>query len=127
MWLGSVFYSILGLSSWGGGWSELSSCSAMLYYEIIFEPDIFSGKWCILEAKGKRVLFGVPSSSWLLFLLFVCFNCLYCGARTCLPVQETEEMWVRSLGQEDPLDEGMVAYASILAWRIPWTEEPGRL
>ena len=33
----------------------------------------------------------------------------------------------RSLGQEDPLEEGMATHASILAWRIPWTEEPGRL
>ena len=36
-------------------------------------------------------------------------------------------MWVRSLGQEDPLEEGMAAHASILVWRIPWTEEPGGL
>ena len=33
----------------------------------------------------------------------------------------------RSLGQEDPLEEGMVTHSSILAWRIPWTEEPGGL
>ena len=36
-------------------------------------------------------------------------------------------MWVRSLGQEDPLEEGMATYSNILAWRIPWTEEPGGL
>ena len=42
-------------------------------------------------------------------------------------MQEMEEMWVRSLGQEDPLEEGMVAHSSILAWRIPRTEEPDRL
>ena len=41
-----------------------------------------------------------------------------------LPMQE---MRVRSLGQEDPLEEGMEIYSSILAWRNPWTEEPGRL
>ena len=40
------------------------------------------------------------------------------------PVWET---WVRSLGQEDPLEKEMVTHSSILAWRIPWTEEPGRL
>ena len=33
----------------------------------------------------------------------------------------------RSLGQEDPLEEGMAAHPSLLAWRIPWTEEPGGL
>ena len=36
-------------------------------------------------------------------------------------------MWVRSLGQEDALEEGMAAHSSILAWRILWTEELGRL
>ena len=37
------------------------------------------------------------------------------------------ETWVQSLGWEDPLEEGMATYFSILAWRIPWTEEPDRL
>ena len=36
-------------------------------------------------------------------------------------------MWVRSLGQEDPLEKEMAAHSSSLAWRIPWTEEPSRL
>ena len=34
------------------------------------------------------------------------------------------ETWVQYLGQEDPLQKGMASYSSILAWRIPWTEEP---
>ena len=38
-----------------------------------------------------------------------------------------QETRVLSLGQEDPLDEEMTTHSSILAWRIPWTEEPGRL
>ena len=37
------------------------------------------------------------------------------------------ETWVQSLGQEDTLEKGMVTHSSILAWRIPWTEEPGVL
>ena len=37
------------------------------------------------------------------------------------------ETWVRSLGWEDPLEEGIATHSSILAWRIPWTEEPGIL
>ena len=36
-----------------------------------------------------------------------------------------QEMWIQSLGQEDPLEEGMATHSSILAWRIPWTEESG--
>ena len=43
----------------------------------------------------------------------------------CLPPMW--ETWVRSLGQEDPLEKEMVTHSSILAWRIPWTEEPGGL
>ena len=42
-------------------------------------------------------------------------------------VQEMMGTHVRSLGQEDPLEEEMAAHSSILAWRIPWTEEPGGL
>ena len=38
---------------------------------------------------------------------------------------EMQEPWVRSLSQEDPLEEGMATHSGILAWRIPWTEEPG--
>ena len=37
------------------------------------------------------------------------------------------ETWVQSLGKEDPLEEEMANYSSMLAWRIPWTEEPGGL
>ena len=37
------------------------------------------------------------------------------------------ETWVQSLGQEDPLEESMATHSSILAWKIPWMEEPGRL
>ena len=38
-----------------------------------------------------------------------------------------QESQVQSLGQEDPLEKGMATYSSMLAWRIPWTEEPGGL
>ena len=42
-------------------------------------------------------------------------------------MQETQEMQVQSLGQEDSLEEGMTTHSSILTWRIPWTEETGGL
>ena len=38
-----------------------------------------------------------------------------------------QDTWVRSLGQKGPLEKGMAPHSSILAWRIPWTEELGRL
>ena len=43
----------------------------------------------------------------------------------CLPAMQ--ETWVRSLGREDPLEKEMATHSSILAWRIPWIEEPGGL
>ena len=42
-------------------------------------------------------------------------------------MQEMQETWVQPLGHEDPLEKGMAIYSSILAWKIPLAEEPGRL
>ena len=42
-------------------------------------------------------------------------------------MQETEDMQVQSLGQEDLLEEGTATHSSILDWKIPWTDEPGEL
>ena len=42
-------------------------------------------------------------------------------------MQKLQETWVQSLGGKDPLEEGMATHSGILAWRIPWTEEPGGL
>ena len=73
----------------------------------------------------------------LLLFMFWVFSCEACGVlglsrwlrgkRICLPVQETQETWVQSLGWEDPLEEEMATHSSFLAWKIPWTEEPGGL
>ena len=48
-------------------------------------------------------------------------------AQTVKNLPAMQETWVQSLGQEDPLEKGMATHSSILAWRIPWTEEPGGL
>ena len=45
-------------------------------------------------------------------------------AQTVKSLPAMQETWVQSLDQEDPLDKGMATHSSILAWRIPWTEEP---
>ena len=42
-------------------------------------------------------------------------------------VKRLQEPWVRSLGQEDPLEKETATHSSILGWKIPWTEDPGRL
>ena len=48
-------------------------------------------------------------------------------AQTVKHLSAVQETWVRSLGWEDPLEEEMAAHSSILAWKIPWMEEPGGL
>ena len=48
-------------------------------------------------------------------------------AQTVKNPPEMLETWIRSLGWEDPLQKGMATHSSILAWRFPWTDEPGRL
>ena len=48
-------------------------------------------------------------------------------AQTVKDLPAMQETWARSLGREDPLEEGMVTHSSLLAWGIPWTEEPGGL
>ena len=62
----------------------------------------------------------------------VCMDCIRASQmalvlKNHLLMQETWEMWVHSLDGEDPLEKGMATHPSILAWRIPWTEEPGGL
>ena len=48
-------------------------------------------------------------------------------AQTVKHLPTVGETWVRSLGQEEPLEKEMATHSSTLAWKIPWTEEPGRL
>ena len=48
-------------------------------------------------------------------------------AQTVKHLPAMQETWVQSLGQEDPLEEEMATHSSVLAWKIPWMEEPGRL
>ena len=65
----------------------------------------------------------------LIYLIFIRYACI----RSSLVAQSVKslpamwEIWVQSLGQEDPLEKEMATHSSILAWRIPWTEEPGGL
>ena len=49
------------------------------------------------------------------------------GVKNLPAVRETQEIWVRSLGGEDPLEEEMSTHFSVFTWKIPWTEEPGGL
>ena len=73
-----------------------------------------------------RFVIGIVSLTSNLFLgLSLCRTSLVVQAVKNLPViQETQ---VQSLSREDALEKGIVTHSSILAWRIPWTEKPGRL
>ena len=66
----------------------------------------------------------------LMYTIPVCVGVCAC-ARTCAQTVKDppvmQETWVESLGWKDALEEGMATHSNILAWRIPWIEEPGRL
>ena len=73
----------------------------------------------------ERKLPGIMNNADLLVNITVEYSCLVSQMVKNLPaMQETQ---VRSLGQEDPLEKGMVTHSNILAWRMPWTGEPGGL
>ena len=60
-------------------------------------------------------------------MLVISFGLRTLVAQTVKNSPTMQETWVRPLGWEDSLEEGMATHSSILSWRIPWTEEPGRL
>ena len=67
---------------------------------------------------------GTPSDV-LSSTLLICGGSV--GKEPACPLQEIQETWVQSLGQDDPLEEDITTHSSILAWEIPWTEEPSGL
>ena len=68
-------------------------------------------------------LVSVEICSYSLFMWYPAWTSLV--VQTVKNLSTMQGTWVRSLGQEDPLEKGMATHSSILAWRIPWTEEPG--
>ena len=69
----------------------------------------------ILKQKNFKLI-AVLQTSWASLV-----------AQTVKNLPAIQETWVQSLGQEDPLEKEMATHSSILAWRIPWTEEPGEI
>ena len=78
------------------------------------ENIVYIDKECYLAMKKKEVL--LFATTW---------NSLVAQMVKCLSTMR--ETWVRSLGWKDPLEKEMATHSSTLAWKIPWTEEPGRL
>ena len=73
------------------------------------------------------VIVNFPKLNMLCFVVLLLFIPGGSMLKIHLPVQETQETWVWSLGREDPLEEEVATPSSILVWRIPLSEEPGRL
>ena len=73
------------------------------------------------------IILGHNFGKYQLFNCLTLFKKCVCVAQTVKNLPAMKESWVQSLGQEDPLEKEMATHSSILAWRIPWTEEPGRL
>ena len=83
--------------------------------------------WGILVWTDRGVLYLYSTRVNILAVILECGKMLLDlpVARTVKNLPAMQETWVRSLGREDPLEKGMAIHSSILAWRIPWTEEPG--
>ena len=79
-----------------GAWAEVGGDGG----KPTWSPLIFGDDWASLGFPGGSSVKNPPA------------------------VQEMQEMWTRSLGQEDPLEDGMATHSSILAGKIPWTEKP---
>ena len=80
----------------------------------------------LLQMSARMIPSPIPE--FLAFSLSFFLNFLFeVVAQTVKNLPAMLEIWVRSLGRADSLEKGMAIHSSILAWRIPWTEEPGRL
>ena len=99
----------------------LSSLLSTQYQQIHFQMSVFFFNWYSLELSRKKIkTILITSHKHILLEGF-----LHCSMVKNLPAMQ--EMWVWSLSQEDPLEEGMATHSSVFAWRIPRTEEPGGL
>ena len=115
----------------------------MLNFKLVFSLSSFTLTQRLFSSSSLSAI-RVVSSAYLRLLIFfqailipVCassslaFHMMYSGASLVAQrlkrLPATWETWVRSLGREDPLEKEMPTHSSILAWRIPWREEPGGL
>ena len=84
---------------------------------------------CLVARTGTFIIIVIIIIPYICIALVVLLSGFPGGSvvKDLLAMQELQETWVQSLSQEDPLEEGMATHSSILAWRIPWTVEPGGL
>ena len=124
-------------ASWSGGegwmgdwwtWEEMVSWATDQR-----EPLLLTSGWwgreLISRGKNGKMLMVAEHGLVLKNIYLYLFGCTR-ASQVALVVKNLpamQETWVWTLGWEDPLQEGMATHSSTLAWRIPWTEEPGRL
>ena len=102
---------------------------AWFYYLNLHQGNYLYGLWTDKAAWYKSVESKLQESDWAKLPPLCLRGGFPCGSAVKhLPVmQEMQELWVWLPSQEDPLEEGMTTQSSFLAWRMPWTEKPGRL
>ena len=91
----------------------------------VFLPGESQGRWSLMGCRLGSDKVGHDWSN--LAAAAAALTSLKCGKEPACQCRRLGEKWVWSLGQEDPMKEGIATHSSILAWRIPWTEEPGEL
>ena len=88
-------------------------------------------KKILLQFMSKSVLPIFSSKSFIVsnltFRSWIHFEFIFVVAHMVKNLLAVQETWVWAMGQEDPLEMGMATHSSILAWRIPWVEEPGKI
>ena len=105
-------------------WNVLSPAFLLDYNSSSFGSDYtFSERLFLIAACPHTV----TSLHTLYECMFVLNSQMVQRVKNLPATQETQKTRVQSLGREDPLENGMATHSSILAWRIPWTEEPGGL
>ena len=107
-------------------------CHVCWYLDLycVYLPLVIDSCWRLVSSIRWKAP-GIQDV-WFSVLLFLCWS-IHCISqvaqwlRVCLSMQEVQKTQVQSLGQEDPLEKEVAAHSTILAWKIPWTEEPGGL
>ena len=97
----------------------------MIFHNL--KPPICASLDWQIEAWGRGSCALVSSPTTTEFFKYLKTEGTSLVAQTVKNLPAMQEMWVQSLDQEDPLEKEMVTHSSTLAWRIPWTEEPGKL
>ena len=111
----------------------LQYCVNIFYHKSVLFCDQFKSKYIRKKSREIKTISLRINYYWYLYNYFNNYSNMMLDfpggsvVKNLLSMQETKEMQVRSLGHDNPLEESMATHSSILAWEIPWTEEPGGL